>query len=100
MHWKVSICLRSRPWRRARSSWTLDCVGNRGFCHDHWNCVIAEPNAQSLGRAVHRTLTMTPSERGRMHLRARETAARYSLAAERQRFHAILGDIDRLWRVA
>ena len=79
---------------------TLDCVGNRGFCHDHWNCVIAEPNAQSLGRAVHRTLTMTPAERGRMHLRARETAARYSLAAERQRFHAILGDIDRLWRAA
>ena len=26
---------------------TLDCIGNRGFCHDHWNCVIAEPSPES-----------------------------------------------------
>ena len=79
---------------------TLDCIGNRGFCHDHWNCVIAEPDSRSLLRAVQRILAMTPAERGRMHSRARDTAARHSLAAERKRFHAILADIDRLWRMA
>ena len=79
---------------------TLDCIGNRGFCHDHWNCVIAEPDSRSLIRAVQRILAMTPAERGRMHSRARDTAARHSLAAERKRFHAILADIDRLWRMA
>ena len=79
---------------------TLDCIGNRGFCHDHWNCVIAEPDPESLQRAVERILAMTPAERGRMHGRARETALRNSLALERERFHAVLRDIDRLWRTA
>ena len=49
---------------------TLHCIGNRGFCHDHWNCVIAEPESRSLLRAVGRILAMTPAERGRMHSRA------------------------------
>lgn len=79
---------------------TLDCIGNRGFCHDHWNCVIAEPNPGSLLRAVRRILAMTPAERGRMHGRARATAARHSLEVERRRFHTVLADIDRLWRTA
>ena len=79
---------------------TLDCIGNRGFCHDHWNCVIAEPDSRSLFRAVGRILAMTSAERGRMHRRAGETAARHSLSAERKRFHAILADIDTLWRMA
>ena len=77
---------------------TLDCIGNRGFCHDHWNCVIAEPNSESLFRAVRKALTMPPCERGRMHLWARKTAARHSLELERKRFHALLDDIDRLWQ--
>ena len=79
---------------------TLDCIGNRGFCHDHWNCIIAEPNSRSLLRAVERILAMNPAERGHMHCRARATAARHSLAAERKRFHAVLRYIDRLWRMA
>lgn len=79
---------------------TLDCIGNRGFCHDHWNCVVAEPGPGSLHRAVRRILGMTAFERDRMHTRARYTAARHALALERERFHAILGDIDRLWQMA
>ena len=79
---------------------TLDCIGNRGFCHDHWNCVIAEPSPESLHRAVRHILAMPSAERGRVHRHARATALRHSLEAERRRFHAILGDIDRLWRDA
>ncbi len=79
---------------------TLDCIGNRGFCHDHWNCVIAEPDPGSLLRAVRRILAMTPAERGCMNRRARDTVLRHSLELERRRFHAVLGAIDRLWRAA
>ena len=79
---------------------TLDCIGNRGFCHDYWNCIIAEPTSESLHRAVERIRAMTPSERRNMLIRGRDTAARHSLAAERRRFQAILGDIDQLWRTA
>ena len=79
---------------------TLDCVGNRGFCRHEENCLIAEPDPESLCRAAKRALAMSTPERGRMHQLARDTAAGHSLQAERQRFHAILGDIDRLWRMA
>ena len=79
---------------------TLDCIGNRGFCHDHWNCIIAEPDSGSLARAVRHAIAMPPAERGRMHGHARATALAHSLDLERKRFHAILADIDRLWRDA
>jgi len=77
---------------------TLDCIGNRGFCHDHWNCVIAEPEPESLRRAVRHVLAMPPRERACMHRRARATVLAHALELERKRFHAVLADIDRLWR--
>ena len=76
---------------------TLDCIGNRGFCCHEDNCLIAEPTPESLFQVTKRSLTMSASERILMHRRAREIAASHSLEAERARFHAILGDIDRLW---
>ena len=77
---------------------TLDCVGNRGFCRHDETCLIAEPGPESLFRAMKRALAMSAPERGRMHRRAQDTAARHSLEAERKRFHVVLGDIDRLCR--
>ena len=79
---------------------TLDCVGNRGFCRHEGNCVVAEPDPESLFGATMRALVLSAAERRRMHRRAWDTAARHSLAVERRRFHAILGDVDRLWRMA
>ena len=76
---------------------TLDCIGNRGFCYHEDNCLIAEPTPESLFQVTKRSLTMSASERILIHRRAREIAASHSLEAERARFHAILGDIDRLW---
>ena len=77
---------------------TMDCVGNRGVCRHDENCLLAEPNAGALFDMTRRARTMSTSERAGMHRRARDTAARHSLEAERGRFHAILGDIDRFWR--
>ena len=77
---------------------TLDCVGNRSFCRHEDNCLLAEPNAESLFDMTRRARAMPASERADLHRRARTTAAVHSLQAERARFHAILKDIDRLWR--
>ena len=79
---------------------TLDCVGNRGFCLDGQNCLLAEPDSESLLGAAKQALAMSASERERMHRSARDTVAGHSIAAERRRFHALLGDIDHLWRMA
>ena len=77
---------------------TLDCVGNRSVCRHDDNCLVAEPNAESLHAATRKACTLSAPERARLHVRARATAARHSLGAERARFHAALGDVDRLWR--
>ena len=79
---------------------TLDCIGNRGFCRHDANCLVAEHDPESLFRATRRVLAMSVPERERMHRQARDTAAEHSLDAERSRFQAILGDVDRLWSSA
>ena len=79
---------------------TLDCIGNRGFCLHEKSCLIAGHDAESLLGATKRALAMSDPERRRMHGRARAIAAAHSLEVERSRFHAILGDIDRLWSAA
>ena len=77
---------------------TLDCVGNRSVCRHEENCLLAEPNAESLFDMTRRASAMPASERAGLHRRARSTVAAHSLQAERARFHAILKDVDRLWR--
>ena len=77
---------------------TLDCVGNRGFCHDRRNCLVAQPKSVCIAGTVEAGLSMPPTAREEMHLRASDTVRAHSLDAERAAFHAILDDIDRLWR--
>ena len=79
---------------------TLDCIGNRGFCRHEKSCLVAEPDPESLFGMTKRALAMPAPERAALHQRARDTVARHSLDVERERFHAVLGDIDRLWRMA
>ena len=77
---------------------TLDCIGNRGFCHHGENCLIAEHSAESLLDAMMSVLAMSAAQRRHLHRRGRDIAAKHPLASERAQFHAILGDVDRLWR--
>ena len=79
---------------------TLDCIGNRGFCRHEGNCLIAKDNVESLFETTKRVLATSIRERERMHRCARNTAVEHSLEVERARFHAVLHDIDRLWREA
>ena len=77
---------------------TLDCVGNRGFCHDRRNCLVAQPKPARIAETVEAGVSMPRTVREEMHRRASDTVRAHSLEAERTAFHAILGDIDRLWR--
>ena len=77
---------------------TLDCIGNRGFCRHGENCLIAEPGPDSLFDAAKKALALSAPEREGLLRRARDTAAGHSLDTERARFHAVLEDVDRLWR--
>ena len=79
---------------------TLDCIGNRGFCRHEDNCLIAERSSESLLEVTKRAFAMSVPDRGRLHRQAYDTVADHSLEVERERFHAVLGDIDRLWRTA
>ncbi len=76
---------------------TLDCIGNRSFCTHDGNCLIAAATTESLAAAVQRALDLDADHDRRLLSQAAATAREYSLQAERDRFHAVLRDIDRIW---
>ena len=79
---------------------TLDCVGNRGFCRDGENCVVAPADPDGLADAVLRAVRLPEAARERLLAAAAETVAAHSLQAERARCHAVLADVDALWAEA
>lgn len=79
---------------------TLDCVGNRGFCRDGRNCLVAEDDASRLARATMTAVGLPLQDRHRLHVNAAATVQAHSLQAERERFHELLLDIDRIWEDA
>ena len=76
---------------------TLDCVGNRSFCHDEQNCLIADADPHALTATTIRALALYPEARKALRQRADETVREHSLAQEKQRFHEILSDIRSIW---
>lgn len=76
---------------------TLDCVGNRSFCKHLGNCLVAQDNADSLLHMIRMALDMPTARRAQLLRAARHTAAKHTLAAERERFQCLLTNIDDLW---
>ena len=76
---------------------TMDCIGNRSFCLPGRNCLVADANAAALAASVHDALRLGVGARERLLAAAAETVDAHSLATERQRFQAVLQDVDRLW---
>ena len=76
---------------------TVDCIGNRSFCFNERNCLIAERNVDSLAEATSRALNTGIMKRWRMGRKAMSTTRQHSLSKERSQFHRVLKDIDRLW---
>ncbi len=79
---------------------TLDAVGNRGFCRDGENCVVAEQDPDSLARAVGHAFWRPEDARAGLLAGGTETVAAHALHVERSRFHAVLRDVDELWAEA
>lgn len=79
---------------------TLDAVGNRGFCGDGANCIVAERDPESLARAVGHAFWLAEDARRKLLAGASDTVAAHALHVERSRFHAVLRDVDGLWSEA
>ena len=77
---------------------TLDCVGNRSFCQDLRNCLVASPSPDSIARTVHYGVSMPEDVREEMHVRASDTVSAHSLEVERAMFVGVLASIDGMWR--
>ena len=76
---------------------TLDCIGNRGFCRDKVNCLIAKDDTGSLIQATKQAVRMATRDREDMLLRAKNTVVGHALHTERKQFHTVLQNIDYLW---
>lgn len=74
-----------------------DCVGNRSFCRGGENCFMPEYSSEALADAARHALRLPPGDRRALLEAGAETAARHTLAEERQRFFEVLHNIDALW---
>lgn len=73
-----------------------DCVGNRAYLDPERNALVPGWELADLVAAVHRL--GDPDLRRSLREPGIETAGRFRLDSERQRFHQILDDLDALWR--
>lgn len=67
-----------------------DCIGNRGFCHDGWNCFRPPYELEPVVWAAIRAARLSPGEREGLCLGAKEQAALHALEAEQTAFLQIL----------
>ena len=77
-----------------------DCIGNRSFCLPGYNAFRPSYSFEELVEAAESALALPEEEARRMRANAHETAERYSLSREREAFHDVLRNIDRLWQEA
>lgn len=75
-----------------------DCVGNRSFCLDNWNCWRPEYKLGEIFQAVEKALTSAPSKRQKIQCHAQLTVAKHDLIAERRAYLEILAQASQLWQ--
>ncbi|HET7656326.1 MAG TPA: glycosyltransferase [Luteimonas sp.] len=73
-----------------------DCLGNRAYLQPGSNARVPAAEVVALAAAV--AELDDPASRARAVEAGHATAARFGLARERRAFHAILDDLDALWR--
>lgn len=74
-----------------------DCIGNRSFCIDAYNCFRPEYTIDAIEQMVWSSLAMIPIERETMLHEARQEVNRHSLSQEREAFLAILDNLASIW---
>ncbi len=75
-----------------------DCVGNRSFCLDGWNCWRPEYKLPKIFQAVEQVLAASPNQRQEIRDHAQLTVAKHDLIAERRAFLKILAKVEQLWQ--
>lgn len=73
-----------------------DCIGNRAYLMAEGNALAPLLQLEALTHAVERL--DDDALRARLTAAGRATAARFRIERERDAFHAVLDDLDRLWR--
>ena len=74
-----------------------DCIGNRSFCLDGFNCFRPSYEREPIVEAVEGALALAGREMTPMLERALDTARDHDLAHEREAFLEILARVDELW---
>lgn len=74
-----------------------DCVGNRGFCKADKTCVMPENNGPAIARAVGALQKWSVSRREQLRRNAQEQSRYFDIRREREHFHHLLAELDRLW---
>lgn len=75
-----------------------DCVGSREYARDGENALVPPRTAEALAAAtwqLHADLDL----RERLATAGRSTSAQFDLALERQRVHAVLDQLEELWKL-
>lgn len=75
-----------------------DCVGNRSFCLDSWNCWRPEYKLENILQAINQVFQTPAPEKQQIHDNAQLTVAKHDLMAERLAFLKILANVEQLWR--
>lgn len=74
-----------------------DCIGNRSFCKDRYNCVMPPYSLDGIGQATLKACSAADKERHELLAAARQTVAEHSLLRERERFIEIMENLDQIW---
>ncbi|MBI2311657.1 MAG: glycosyltransferase family 1 protein [Betaproteobacteria bacterium] len=74
-----------------------DCIGNRSFCLNGYNCYRPQSTLEALLQSVGEALSLSAEEIDSMLANAQRTARGHDILEERKRFLDILGNIDQLW---
>ena len=73
-----------------------DCVGNRAYLEPGRNALVPGFEVDALAAAILRLDDSALS--GKLVAAGADTASRFDLRGERAAFHAVLDDLDALWR--
>lgn len=74
-----------------------DCLGSRDYLRDGDNALVPSSDVTAMARAV-LLVRGDAALRTRLAASARRAAAQFDLVAERGRVHALLDELDDLWR--
>jgi hypothetical protein len=77
-----------------------DCVGNRSFCHDGYNCFRTENQIDDLLAATKMALSLDTSAREELLANAKKTKAQHDIRFECDSFLKILDNLQEIWALA